>query len=255
VALPTDAASVARGQYLYGTRGCVDCHGSDGAGRTFIDDGRMKVAGPQIAPGPGSATAAYRVEDWVRTVRHGVKPSGRPLLIMPSQDYNRLTDADLGALIAYVRQMPPVNGSPAVLELPLAVRVLYGFGAIPDAAALIDHSLPPEPPVAEGATVEHGRYVAHMCEGCHGPKLAGGKVPGGPPDWPPSANLTPGEGGVMGRYASADDFVRMMRSGKRADGSAVRVMPFESLSAMNDTDLRGLHAYLQTLPAQAAGAR
>jgi mono/diheme cytochrome c family protein len=32
VAIPADAASIERGRYLYATRGCADCHGSDGAG-------------------------------------------------------------------------------------------------------------------------------------------------------------------------------------------------------------------------------
>ena len=57
---------------------------------------------PNISPGPGSVVAKYTPADWERSLRHGVKPDGRPLMIMPSEDYNRLTDADLGALVAYV---------------------------------------------------------------------------------------------------------------------------------------------------------
>lgn len=254
VALPTDAAALERGRYLYQTRGCIDCHGTDGAGRTVVDQDGLKIVGPHIGNGEGSVTAAYRTEDWVRAVRHGVGPGGRPLMIMPSQDYNRLTDADLGALVAHLKQLPPVRGGAAVLQLPVPMRVLYGFGAIPDAAGQIDHRLPPQTPVPEGATVEHGRYVAQMCIGCHGAALAGGRVPGGPPDWPAAANLTPGEGGVMVRYPDAKAFAAMMRSGKRPDGSAIAVMPFESLGGMNDADLGGLFAFLKTVPARATGS-
>ena len=57
------------------------------------------------------------------------------------------------------------------------------------------------------------------------------------------------------RYASVDAFVAMMRSGRRPDGSAIAVMPFPSLSQMNDVDLRGLHAFLLTLPAKELGSR
>lgn len=176
-------------------------------------------------------------------------------MIMPSEDYNRLTDADTAALIAYAKQLPAVSGEATVIRLPPPVRVLYGLGMIRDAAAKIDHGLPPASPVPEGVTVEHGRYVAQMCIGCHGENYAGGKVPGGPPDWPAAANLTPGSGSAMGRYASADAFVAMMRSGKRPDGAAIAVMPFASLSQMSDSDLRGLHAYLLTLPARDLGSR
>lgn len=250
VALTNDAAAVERGHYLFASRGCVDCHGRDGAGRTFVDDGKgLKLAGPNIGPGPGSVVAAYTADDWVRTLRHGVKPDGRPLMIMPSEDYNRLTDGDVAALVAYVRSLPPVPGGRAVLQLPLPVRVLYGFGAIEDAAAKIDHRLPPATPVAEGVTKEHGQYVANMCVGCHGAQLLGGKIPGGPPDWPAAARLRPGEGSAMPRYADADALLAMFKSGQRPDGSKVQVMPFESLRAMNDVDARALFLYLKSLPA------
>jgi hypothetical protein len=47
----------------------------------------------------------------------------------------------------------------------------------------------------------------------------------------------------------------MFRSGKRPDGSAIAVMPFETLREINDTDVAAMHAYLKTLPPQAAGGR
>jgi mono/diheme cytochrome c family protein len=256
LALPTEAAAIDRGRYLFNSRGCAECHGAQGAGHKVIDNGGLVVVAPQIAPGASSATAVYRVEDWVRAIRHGLKTDGRPLMVMPSEDYNRLTDADLGALIAYARQLPEAQGEKALIQFPPPVRVLYGLGLIKDAAAKIDHGLAPPAPVPEGATVEHGRYVAQMCIGCHGEGYGGGKIPGGPPDWPAAANLTPGPGSAVApRYASVDAFVAMMRTGKRPDGSAIAVMPFQSLAQMNDVDLRGLHAFLQTLPPREAGSR
>ena len=253
VALRDDAASVERGKYLFSSRGCVDCHGSAGNGRTFADDGDLVIAGPNITTGPGGVVAAYQPVDWVRTIRHGVNPKGRALMIMPSEDYNRFTDDDLASLVAYVRSLPPASGKGAVVKLPLPVRALYGFGAIQDAAARIDHTLPPQQPVPEGVTLAHGAYVANMCIGCHGTNLAGGKIAGGPPDWPPAANLTPGEGSVMQRYPNADTLIALFRSGKRPDGSEVKVMPFGSLGAMSDTDVRALHLHLKGLPPRPHG--
>ncbi|MGH6639454.1 MAG: c-type cytochrome, partial [Polaromonas sp.] len=190
-----------------------------------------------------------------RTLRHGVKPDGRPLFIMPSEDYNRFTDADLGALVAYVRSLPPAKGGAAVVELSLPVKLLYGFDAIKDSAQKIDHALPPATAVAEGVTAAHGAYVANMCIGCHGTGLSGGKIPGTPPDWAPAANLTPGEGSAMARYKDAGQFVAMLRSGKRPDGTVVTVMPFESLRELNDVDAQALYAYLKTVPAKPFGQR
>jgi cytochrome c553 len=250
----SDGAALERGSYLYASRGCVDCHGANGAGRLFLDDGNgLRIAGPNITTGPGGVVAGYRPEDWVLSIRHGVNPQGRPLMIMPSEDYNRLTDDDLASLIAYLRALPPTAGEGAVVELPLPVRALYGLGYIKDAAARIDHTLPPSAPVPEGVTVAHGEYVASMCQGCHGAGLAGGRVPGSPPDWPPAANLTPGGGTALALYPDADSLIAMFRSGRRPDGSAVKVMPFESLSEMSDTDLRALHLYLKSLPPRPHG--
>lgn len=255
VPVRTDAQALERGKYLYASRGCVDCHGANGAGRLFVDDAKsgVRIAGPNITKGPGSVVAAYQPADWVRTIRHGVNPQGRALMVMPSEDYNRFTDADLGALLAHVQSLPPTPGQGAIVELPLPARVLYGFGLIRDAAAKIDHTLAPQQPVAEGVTAAHGAYVANMCIGCHGATLAGGKIPGGPPDWPPASNLTPGEGSVMGRDPDADTLARMFRTGKRPDGSAIKVMPFDSLKEMNDTDLRALHLHLKGLAPHKAG--
>jgi mono/diheme cytochrome c family protein len=244
-----DAAALDRGRYLYASRGCVDCHGAQGNGRMFLDDGKgMRIAGPNISPGPGSVVAGYAPEDWVRAIRHGVGPNGRVLMVMPSEDYNRFTDEDLASLVGYIRKMEPAAGGAAVLELPLPVRAFYGFGLMHDAASKIDHALPPAQPVAEGVSVAHGAYVANMCLGCHGAKLEGGKIPGGPPDWPAAAKLTAGEGTSMTRYADAEAFARMFKTGQRPDGTPIKVMPFGSLGQMNDTDVRALFLYLKSLP-------
>jgi mono/diheme cytochrome c family protein len=188
-------------------------------------------------------------------VRHGVAPDGRPLRVMPSEDYARMNDADLGALVAYIRQLAPQQGAAAEIQLPLMASLMYGFGLLDDAADRIDHTQPLPPPVPEAASVEHGRYVAQMCIGCHGPGFSGGRIPGTPPDWPAAANLTPHASGQMAPYESGESWARMMRSGRRADGSTIRVMPFEALAKMNDTDLEALRLFLRTLPARPAGGR
>jgi mono/diheme cytochrome c family protein len=254
VAWATDAPALERGRYLFRSRGCADCHGQDGGGREFINDGKgMRVRAPNITP--GGPVARYTAQDWERIVRHGVKADGRPALIMPGEDYNRLTNADLAAVVGYVRTLAPRTGGETVLELPLPVQVLYGLGVIRDAADKIDHTLPPAQPVTAGATPAHGAYVANMCIGCHGPGLSGGTIPGGPPDWPAAANLTPGAGSAMARYPDAASFVAMLRSGKRSDGSAIAVMPFDSLRELNDIDAQAVYAYLKTVPAKPAGQR
>lgn len=255
--LAADNAAVEHGKYLAESRGCMECHGADGRGRELINDpGGLYVKTPNITAGLNGVVKTYNNADWVRTIRHGVKQNGEPLLIMPSEDYNRLTDIDTAALIAYLRSLPPVDGEPGVIRFSLIVKALYAFGVIKDAAEKIDHTLPAAVPVKTAATAEHGAYVANTCIGCHGPGLSGGKIPGGPPHWPPASNLTPGSGSRMLIYDTAEKFMVMMRTAKRPDGSEVsKVMPFDSLKKLTDIDLQALHVYLKTVPPRDAGNR
>jgi mono/diheme cytochrome c family protein len=257
VALRDDAAGIERGRYLYLSRGCTECHGVDGAGKDVVNDGKgMHIHAPNITPGQGGVVARYDATDWVRTLRHGVKPNGKPAIVMPSEDYARLTDDDLASLVAYIRKMPAADGQGAVLEMPAPVKALYALGVMHDAAEIIDHGLPPSQPVPESVSPQHGAYVINSCIGCHGAHLSGGKIPGTPPEWPAAANLTPGEGSVMARYPTPESFAAMFKSGKRPDGSEVSaVMPFLSLKEMNDTDVQALYLHLKSVPAVAAGNR
>lgn len=249
LAVAPDPGRIEQGRYLFNTRGCSDCHGSQGAGRPVVEGGAMIVVSPNISPGQNSAIRNYRAADWVRTVRHGVKPDGTPVLIMPSEDFNRLTDADMAALLAYVGSLPPVAGAAGRVDLPAPVKIAYALGLLQDAAEKIDHQLPPPAPVLAEVSPAHGAYIVNGCISCHGARLAGGKIPGAPPSWPASANLTPGKGSVMPRYPTAELFMASLKSGKRPDGSAIsEVMPFVSFKQMNDTDLRAIYAYLKTVP-------
>jgi len=214
------------------------------------------VKAPQIAPGEGSVTASYKPEDWVRTIRHGVKPNGEPTFVMPSEDFNRLTDADVGAIVSYVRSLPAVAGTSSEFRVPVVVRFLYAAGMIKDAAEKIDHSLPPAQPFASNDEIAHGAYVAAACKGCHNESLSGGTILGAPPTWPPAANLTPGLDSVMPRYPNAEALATMFRSGKRPDGSAINnAMPFGTLSQISDEDINALYSFLRTVPAAKHGGR
>jgi len=250
VAMKSDAASVERGRYLFASRGCGDCHGSGGQGSVVVDDGGMFVRSPDIGSSPQAVVARYSDADWVRTIRHGIKPDGRPVMVMPSEEYNRLVDADVAAIVAYARQLPAASGATAELRLPMLVKALYAVGVVRDASEKIDHTLPPSQPVAEGVTAAHGAYVANGCIGCHGNRLEGGKIPGAPPSWPAAAKLNPGPGSALERYPSAEPFLAMLKTGKRPDGSEVsKVMPFVSLKELSDVDARALYLHLRSLPA------
>lgn len=256
ISLPADQAALDRGAYLYKSRGCALCHGANGAGAVVINDGGMFVKAPHISPGEGSVTLAYKPEDWVRTIRHGVKPNGEPVLIMPSEDFSRLTDADTAAIVSYVRALPAVAGTASEFRLPLIVRFLYAAGMIKDAAEKIDHSVPPTQPFASGDAMAQGAYVAAACKGCHNEFYSGGPIPGAPPAWPPAANLTPGPDSAFTRYPNVEALTAMFKTGKRPDGTDVsNVMPFAMLTEMSSEDVGALYTFLKSVPAAKQGGQ
>ena len=159
-----------------------------GEGRVMVDASNgLHVRTANITP--GGVTVGYAERDWVRAIRHGVNPDGRPIIYMPSEDFNRLTGADLAGLFAYLRSLQPAAPNVAEIHLPPLVKVAYAFNLMLDAAEKIDHNVPPSRPVEVAVSVEHGEYVAKTCIGCHGSGCSGGKIPGTPPGWPPAARI------------------------------------------------------------------
>ncbi len=248
ISIPSDAQAVARGAHLAVIRGCTDCHGPDLAGGVFIDDPALgTLYAGNLTPGRGGVGRVYTDLDWVRAIRHGVGPDSKPLLYMPAQEFYYLSDEDLGALIAYLKEVPPVDKEWPVSHVGPLGRVLFLAGQFPLVPAeMIDHQAPRPPAPPPGITVAYGRYLATGCVGCHMEDFAGGPIPGAPPDWPPAANLTPA--GHVGEWSEAD-FITAMRTGVKPDGEPIsQVMPFQSFGAMTDAELKALWLFLQSLP-------
>ena len=253
IAVASDSATIARGEHIATVRGCVECHGAGLAGNTIVDQPIIgRLAGPNLTL--GGRGAELEPLDWERAVRHGVRRSGKPLIFMPSQEFTRLTDADLAAIVAYARSVPPVRRvMPASYAGPM-LRALSVAGKVNVLAAdSIDHARPHEATLAAEPTPVYGKYLASGCTGCHGEGLSGGRIPGAPPEWGPAANITP-EG--IGRWTEAD-FARALRTGRRPDGTAIdsTVMPIRLLRQMSDVEIAAVYAYLRTVPAKPYGGR
>jgi mono/diheme cytochrome c family protein len=101
VVIPSDPETVERGRHLaVAIAKCGDCHGERLEGKVFIDAPPFRVVGPNLTPGQGGIGAALTDADWVRAIRHGIARNGTALPVMPSDEYARLTEADLAAIIA-----------------------------------------------------------------------------------------------------------------------------------------------------------
>lgn len=254
----TDAVALKEGARLYLARGCAECHGADLGGKMAISDPALgQFYAPNLTPGKGSGVTGYSDLDWVRTLRHGVKPDRRSVLFMPAHEYYRIGDRELGMLIAYLKGVPPIDREPQPSHLGLVTHIVYALGLLPLVPAeLVPHTAarPVEPPI--GVTPDYGRHLASIqCVGCHGEGLAGGPIPGAPPSLPVPKNLTRDEATGLARW-SQDDFLRAMRTGKRPDGTDLNpFMPWRVYSNLNDTEMAALWAYLQSVPPRKFGSR
>ncbi len=241
--------AIERGRHLVQSRyGCTECHGADFAGGVMIDDPMIgRLLGPNLTK--GGVTRDYTPQDWDRAVRHGILADGT-VSAMPSMDYLRMSDQELGDIVAYIESFP---ARPAVVsrpelgplgafliatgELPLSVD------EIPDHFA--EHAL--RPPQAE-VSVTFGEHLAGICTGCHRSDFRGGPIAAGDPSWPPASNLTPHEDGLAGW--SFDDFRAAMLDLERPDGSAVgapmdMMQPF--VAQMTEVELEALWTYLASV--------
>lgn len=252
VTVESDTAVLERGQYLVSVS-CAGCHGDDLGGTAFFEDPALgNIPAPNLTSGQGGAVAAYSEADFVRAIRHGVTPDGKPIMIMPATAFWHLSDADLGAIIAYVQSAPQVDNDPGDKELGLLGRVLVGAGALDVLAAEhIDHTVPRPAAPAQQVDATYGEYLTNVsdCRNCHGTALTGGQPP--EPGAPPAPSLTTGS--ELADWTS-DEFIATIRTGTTPDGRSVNpaFMPWPEYGRMTDEDLTALFLYLQTLPSAVA---
>ncbi len=247
--------AIARGEYLVDhVIGCKECHGADFGGHAPVDNAMIgRLWAPNLTPGSGSVTRGFTSVDWQRAIRHGVAADGHRLILMPSADMVNFNDTDVASIIAYVKSMPPVDRADGGIHVGPLGRTLLVAGQIHFAFDEIDHARLP-PVAAEGPTAEWGQTLSGACSGCHGPSFSGGPIPGGDPSWPPARNLTPDATGLKGW--TFETFDQAFRHGRLPDGKTLSpVMPWQSFAGMTDPDVHALWAFLQTLPAKAAGGR
>lgn len=248
ITIPTDGASIERGRHLAeAVIDCSGCHGKQYEGFAFLDDPSIGIIySANLTPGSGGAGAYFTDTDWVRALRHGVGPDGKPYLVMPANQFTHMSEEDLGAVIAYIKSQPAVDRESPQSELTFMAKILFALGAFGQLPAeRIDHAAAaPKTAPAEAPTAEYGEYLLSVstCIDCHGDNFAGGKPPA-----PAGPNITPG--GELAAWEESD-FITLIRTGKDRDGEAIsEEMPWETYKNMTDVELQAIWAYLQSLPA------
>jgi cytochrome c553 len=255
VVVPTDAAAIARGEHLVtNVTFCSSCHGENFEGQLFFD-GELGsyVFASNLTTGVGGVGATFTDADWERAIRHGIGADGRVLVIMPSQFYQHYNDEDLGAVVAYLKSVPPVDNDLGERRIGFPGSILGGTLGFNEFTHVngIDHVNVGKVAPAEGVSAEYGEYMTQIsaCGECHGSDLAGITLAEGEDGPPEGPNLTPG--GELANWTE-QDFITALRTGQTPSGNQLdsEQMPWPQLGQMSDTELQAIWAYLNSVPAQ-----
>ena len=249
ITVPTDAASIEFGKHRAEVL-CQGCHGEDLSGiENWFNAGPLgTIDSANLTTGAGGVGGEFTTEDYVRAIRHGIGQDRKSIFMPAVLATSYLSDEDLGAIIAYVKTVPPVDRQlKGERFTPLAKIMLAAgmLGKLPvEAVSHEVHVTAPEP----GTPVEYGEYLVNTndCRLCHGPDLNGGPFPD-PTITKISPNLTPG--GELG-FWSEEDFFNAIRTGTTPGGHQLdpEFMPWPSYSKFYDEELKAIWLYLQSLP-------
>jgi mono/diheme cytochrome c family protein len=182
---------IARGEYLSNVL-CATCHSLDGelpmtGGKNMSEDAGMPL-GDLYAPNitPAGDIAQMSDAELFLLIRTGVNEEGRATSMAAVMGPRSLSDEDILAVIAFLRQSPAVEEEKPPFKPTVLLAVFVGAGLIPlDVPSSVEVVSAP----SKAATVEYGEYVtAYMdCRGCHGSNLDGVV----PPPYPPAPNIRP----------------------------------------------------------------
>ena len=262
-------ARLERGTYLVkNVAGCVFCHseldpsieglppkaGLAGAGRALTAEDMPWLTAPNLTPDRETGAGGWSDDMLARSIREGVGHDGRTLFpMMPYQNYARMSDEDLAAVITYIRSLPAVRRENPTTAIPFPVNRL--INSVPQP---IEGSVPAPD---QSTAAKRGEYLVTLasCGDCHSPmddkgqyvpgmRFAGGNSfkYGDARPLRAAMNLTPAPSGIP--YYNEELFVEAIRTGRVRERQLSDVMPWGHYRGMTDEDLKAIFAFLKTLP-------
>lgn len=248
-----------RGKYLMdGIVACGNCHtpkgpqgdlpGMELAGGLKFDEPFGVAYAPNITPDKETGIGTWTDAQIVAAIREGKRPDGSIIgPPMPIALYRGISDDDVRAIVAYLRQVKPVANKVDKPQYKVPLPPSYGPPVTRVAA----------PPKTDKLT--YGAYLAGPlghCTECHSTpdargvpdfvnKTGGGGLSfNGPWGISYAPNITPTG---IGKWSDAD-VKKAITAGVRPDGTALKPpMPYHHYRNVSDADLDAIVAYLRTL--------
>jgi mono/diheme cytochrome c family protein len=250
------ADQLGRGAYIAAIAGCTTCH------TPMMPDGQLhdhsrELAGtkvdlpggavaylPNISPDRETGIGSWTDAQIIAAIRMGVRPDGSRLApFMPYPYYNRMTDQDAAALVAWMRAQPPIkNAVPRNQNSPLKpVDVAQPRG-------YVDRTDDPK---------AHGEYIVTLmhCDACHTPRqgpFANQTGAGGTPMGPGviASNITSDPDTGIGTWGEQDviDAVRTMKVPEGGDIRPPMANYKEAWSQLSDADAHAMAVFVKAIP-------
>jgi mono/diheme cytochrome c family protein len=124
IARPDENNPVEYGRYLVEIVGCYHCHSEKVLGLDYLNpeqskgfmqggmklkdkDGK-KIYSPNLTPDRETGIGNFTQTDFTKAVKEGITPAGRQLKI-PMPKFTHLTDKQVAAIYAYIKQLAPVH--------------------------------------------------------------------------------------------------------------------------------------------------
>jgi cytochrome c553 len=236
IAVPTDSESLEKGRRLATIYGCFNsCHGRIMEGAELYDEpGIAKINAPNLT----RVLREYSNPELERLIRHGVKRDGTSTWIMPAPMFSQLSDEDLGAVIAFVRSAPVLDGPMRETTLRPLGRIGIAMGKFRPLASLVDPQLRHAVATDRSDPLKYGKYlVMTTCTECHGANLQGSDIVKAP-------------GLAVTAGYSDEDFRRLMRTGIAIGGRNVGMMTEVGATrfpSLTDEEVEAMLRYLKAL--------
>jgi mono/diheme cytochrome c family protein len=216
-------------------QGCTNCHGEGLRGKLMLDEPWvMRIVAPNLT----DIAAQASDQQLAAAIRQGIGHDGRPLFIMPSLQYSRMSDGEVAALIRFIRMQPKAEGGNPLPSFGPIGRFALAAGKFQPATARME-DYRTQAPIGLGARHAAGqRLAANGCSECHGPALYGQAM--GPDGFAP--DLT-----IAGAY-DYDQFRTLLRTGKPPSGRDLGFMSDvarKDFKYLRDDEIRALYDYLQ----------
>ncbi|MGQ0661253.1 c-type cytochrome [Sphingosinicella sp.] len=230
-----DATQLAEGGRQARILGCYSCHGEGLRGRMMFEAPNVvRVWVPNLV----ELAARTTDQQLAQGIRQGIGHDGRALYVMPSALYSRLNEAEVAALVAYIRSLPPGGDRLSNLEWGPIGRFALAMGGFPSQRDRMEEFRTRLPFDAGPATAFGRRLVSLQCAGCHAPDLSGDESM---PDV-----FSPGLS-IAGAY-SRDQFRVLMRTGRPPGGRDLGMMREAALNELRhytDAEIDQIYDYLQ----------